>query len=92
MGISNTMSNIRDYLTFEGGFVQAELEAFDEIQSRAWIDLAIYHLECEGYDGEAAAVKAMRDELSGMKEPSFARNLIDQITNRIVIARSKSSE
>jgi hypothetical protein len=57
------MSNIRDYLTFEGGFVQAELEAFEEIQSRA-CQLALLEKRIEARNAWEAKGKTIPEGLT----------------------------
>jgi hypothetical protein len=86
-------------------------------KNKTLVDMAIYHLESEGYDYAAQAICRMRDEnvrLKAMlangvdvqeithqdywkaqlkgKPTDFAQNLIDQLTHRIKMARSRPDE
>jgi hypothetical protein len=53
------------------------------------IDEAIETLNHQGMVTAAAAVGDMRAELQSMKESSWAKNLVDKLTERIAVARKK---
>jgi hypothetical protein len=53
------------------------------------IDEAIKALEHQGMDTAAAAVGDMRAELEALKEPNWAKAMVDKLTDRIVQARNK---
>jgi hypothetical protein len=53
------------------------------------IDIAIQTLETQGMLRSAAAVGDMRAELQALKEPNWAKAMVDKLTARIVQARNK---